>query len=81
MLTPVKFFLFCYVEGELNKILQVKCRKVIYNFDVAYVLLVFNNENVKHACLSYTAKNTTDLMQVVDLTGLMQVANKLYQAC
>ncbi len=45
MLTPVKIFLFCYVEGELNKILQVKCRKVIYNFDVPYVLLVFNNEN------------------------------------
>ena len=29
----------------------------------------------------YTAKNATDLMQVVDFTDLMQVANKLYQAC
>ncbi len=29
----------------------------------------------------YTAKNATDLMQVVHFTGLMQVANKLYQAC
>ncbi len=29
----------------------------------------------------YTAKNATDLMQVVEFTGLMQVANKLYQAC
>ncbi len=29
----------------------------------------------------YTAKNATDLMQVVDSTGLMQVVNKLYQAC
>ena len=28
----------------------------------------------------YTAKNATDLMQVVNLTGLMQVAHKLYQA-
>ncbi len=27
---------------------------------------------------SYTARNATDLM---DLTGLMQFANKLYQAC
>ena len=27
------------------------------------------------------AKNTTDLMQVVDFISLMQVANKLYQAC
>ena len=31
--------------------------------------------------LVYTAKNATDLMQVVDFTGLMQFANKLYQAC
>ncbi len=30
----------------------------------------------------YTAKNaTTDVMQAVDFTGLMQFANKLYQAC
>ncbi len=29
----------------------------------------------------YTAKNATDLVQVVDFIGLMQVANKLYQAC
>ncbi len=29
----------------------------------------------------YTAKNATDLMQVVRCTGLMQVANELYQAC
>ncbi len=29
----------------------------------------------------HTAKNATDLMQVVDFIGLMQVANKLYQAC
>jgi hypothetical protein len=28
---------------------------------------------------SYTTKNATDL-QVVDFTGLMQIANKLYQA-
>ena len=28
-----------------------------------------------------TARNATDLMQVVDFTGLMQFANKLYQAC
>ena len=32
------------------------------------------------ACL-YTAKNATDLLQVVYFTGLMQVAKKLYQAC
>ncbi len=31
--------------------------------------------------LIYTAKNATDLMQVVDFTGLMQFANKLYQVC
>ncbi len=31
--------------------------------------------------LPYTAKNATDVMQVVDFTGLMQFANKLYQAC
>ena len=30
---------------------------------------------------SYAANNATDLMQVVNSTGLMQVANKLYQAC
>ena len=31
-------------------------------------------------CLNlHTTKNATDLMQVVDFTGLMQVANKLYQ--
>ena len=29
----------------------------------------------------YTAKNATVLMQVVDFTGLMQVAKKLYQTC
>ena len=29
----------------------------------------------------YTAKNATDLMQVVDFTSLMQFANKLCQAC
>ncbi len=29
----------------------------------------------------HTAKNATDLMQVVDFIGLMQVANMLYQAC
>jgi hypothetical protein len=27
------------------------------------------------------AKNATDLMQIVDFTVLLQVANKLYQAC
>ncbi len=27
------------------------------------------------------SQNATGLMQVVDFTGLMQVANKLYQAC
>ena len=34
-----------------------------------------------HVFYHYTAKNATDLMQVVDFTSLMQVANKLYQAC
>ncbi len=29
----------------------------------------------------HTAKNATDLMQIVDFTGLMQFANELYQAC
>lgn len=29
----------------------------------------------------YTARNATDLMQVVDFAGLMQVVNKLHQAC
>ncbi len=32
-------------------------------------------------CLEYTAKNATDLVQVVDFTSLMHFANKLYQAC
>ena len=34
-----------------------------------------------HACIlnTHTAKNATDLMQVVDFSGLMQSANKLYQ--
>ena len=29
----------------------------------------------------YTAKNVTDLLQVVNFTGLMQFVNKLQQAC
>ena len=29
----------------------------------------------------YTARNATDLLQVVDFTGLMQVVNKLQQVC
>ena len=29
----------------------------------------------------YTAKNATDLLQVVKFTGLLQLVNKLQQAC
>ena len=29
----------------------------------------------------YTARNATDLLQVVDFTSLMQVVNKLQQVC
>jgi hypothetical protein len=29
----------------------------------------------------YTARNATDLLQVADFTGLLQVVNKLQQAC
>ena len=29
----------------------------------------------------YTARNATDLLQVVDFTGLLQVVNKLRQVC
>ena len=29
----------------------------------------------------YTAKNATDLWQVVNFTGLLQLVNKLQQAC
>ena len=29
----------------------------------------------------YTARNATDLMQLADFTDLMQVDNKLHQAC
>ena len=29
----------------------------------------------------YTAKNATDLLQVVNFTGLLQLVNKLQQAC
>ncbi len=36
-------------------------------------------DQLTHFCAAYTARNATDLMQVVDFTGLMQVANKLYQ--
>ena len=31
--------------------------------------------------MGYTAKNVIDLVQFVDFTGPMQVANKMYQAC
>jgi hypothetical protein len=34
-----------------------------------------------HLHVNHTAKNATDLMQVVDFTGLMLFTNKLCQAC
>ena len=30
---------------------------------------------------AYTAKNATDLLQVVNFTGLLQIVDKLQQAC
>jgi hypothetical protein len=31
--------------------------------------------------MKYTARNATDLLQFADFTGLLQVVNKLQQAC
>ena len=39
---------------------------------------------LNNVCIAYTARNATDLLQVVELvdfTGLMQVVNKLQQVC
>ena len=45
------------------------------------MMLVAQNGMEDRIVLMYTAKNATDVMQVGDSTGLMQFANKLYQAC
>ena len=37
--------------------------------------------NAKPYTIPYTAKNATDLLQVVNLTNSLQLANKLQQAC
>ena len=34
-----------------------------------------------HSFLAYTVKNATDLLQVVNFTGLFQLVNKLQQTC
>jgi hypothetical protein len=34
-----------------------------------------------YSTVHYTARNATDLLQVADFTGLLQVVNKLQQAC
>ena len=36
---------------------------------------------VQGTTYNYTARNATDWLQVVDFTGLLQVVNKLQQAC
>ena len=36
---------------------------------------------ISHVAFTYRAKNATDLLQVVDFTGLLQVVNKLQQVC
>ena len=37
--------------------------------------------NAKPYTIPYTAKNATDLLQVVSLTNSLQLVNKLQQAC
>ncbi len=45
------------------------------------LIIYVGGETRNVVSLFCTAKNATHLMQVVDFIRLMQVANKLYQAC
>jgi hypothetical protein len=43
--------------------------------------IVWENTKVITTNNRYTARNATDLLQVVNFTGLLQLVNKLQQAC
>ena len=78
-------FLNCCLEKSTEEELFLTAPVLYYPEKATRRKTLIVQPNLKHSFMelgqTYTAKNATDMMQVVDFTDLMQFAHKLYQAC